>query len=50
MKRVSSSEHLDTGSALESAYSDDQIGPFKNFHQLVKDELAIVWSRLKVFF
>jgi hypothetical protein len=50
MKRASSSEPLDTGSSPQPAYSDDQIGPFENFHQLVEDALIVVRSRLKVFF
>jgi hypothetical protein len=41
-------EHSKTTSLLQSAYSDDQIGPFKNFHQLVEDALAIVGSGLEV--
>lgn len=34
---------------LHSAYSDDQIGPFENFNQLVEDTLVILGSGLKVF-
>jgi hypothetical protein len=34
---------------LHSAYSDDQIGPFENFNQLVEDALVILGSGLKVF-
>jgi len=35
---------------LQSAYSDYQIGPFENFHQLVQDTVVIPGSGLKVFF
>ena len=33
---------------LETAYSDYQIGPLENFHQLVEDTLVIVRSGLEV--
>jgi len=33
---------------LQSAYSDYQFGPFKNFHQFVEDALVVLRSGLKV--
>jgi len=36
---------------LQSTYSDYQIGPFENLHQLVEDApLVALGARLKVFF
>jgi hypothetical protein len=35
---------------LQSAYSDYQIGPFENLHQLVENtSLVVLWARLKIF-
>ena len=42
-------EHSLTISLLQSAYSEYQIGAFKNFHQLVEDALIVLRPRLKVF-
>lgn len=36
---------------LQSTYSDNQIGPFENLHQLVENApLAVLGTRLKIFF
>jgi hypothetical protein len=36
---------------LQSTYSDYQIGPFENLHQLVENApLVVLGARLKVFF
>jgi hypothetical protein len=36
---------------LQSTYSDYQIGPFENLHQLVENApLAVLGARLKIFF
>jgi hypothetical protein len=36
---------------LQSTYSDNQIGPFENLHQLVENApLAVLGARLKIFF
>jgi len=35
---------------LQSAYSDYQIRPFENLHQLVENtSLVVLWARLKIF-
>jgi hypothetical protein len=39
-----------SASLLKSANSDDQIGPFENFHQLIQDTLVVLRPGLKVFF
>ena len=35
---------------LQAAYSDDQIGAFENFHQLLEDALIVLRPGPKVFF
>ena len=50
MEAVSSFAHSETASLLQSAYSDYQIWPFENFHQLVQDTLVVPGSGLEVFF
>src|SRR5260370_8831325 len=47
MGAVSSFAHPETGSLLESAYSEYQIGAFENFHQLVEDALIVLGPRLQ---
>jgi hypothetical protein len=43
--------HSETTSLLQSAYSDYQIGPFENLHQLVeKAPLVVLRTRLKIIF
>ncbi len=49
MEIVSSSEHSETTSLLQSAHSNDQIGPLKNLHQPVENALIVVGAGLKVF-
>src|SRR3979411_1754279 len=40
----------ETTSLLQSAYSDYQIRPFENLHQLVENtSLVVLWARLKIF-
>ena len=46
LRTTSSSAHL----LLQAADSDDQIGTFENFHQLVEDALVVLRPRPKVFF
>jgi hypothetical protein len=36
-------------SLLQSTHGDNQIGPLKNFYQLVEDALVVVRARLKIF-
>jgi hypothetical protein len=47
---VSSFSHWETVLTLQAAYSDNQIGAFENFHQLVKDALIALRPGPKVFF
>src|SRR5260370_36182844 len=47
MGAVSSFAHPQTGSLLEPAYSEYQIGAFENFHQLVEDALIVLGPRLQ---
>jgi len=35
---------------LQAAYSNDQIGAFENFHELVEDMLIVLRPGPKVFF
>src|ERR1700676_3758690 len=47
---VCSFGHCEAALSLQAAYSDYQIGAFKNFHQLVEDMLIVLRPGLKVFF
>jgi hypothetical protein len=47
---VSSFAHREIALLQQAAYSDDQIGTFENFHQLVEDTLIVLRPGPKIFF
>lgn len=49
MEIVSSSEHSEITSLLQSTHGNYQIGPLENLHQPVENALIVVGAGLKVF-